>query len=187
MGAKQEPSMRYLAILATLIASHAHAATLPVYDMPRPNTKPLTLVNFDALAGSTVGVAHADAEPDAPLSFSVFSGVADPTAWLTNFEDYIVLQLSIFPEWELLDRELLLPFYAFPAWASLGESDALTVTLTEYAILIPDRLHVAITATDGATTLTNSYSLRVLLPEPSTAVLAIAFFFALRKRRRGRA
>jgi hypothetical protein len=172
--------MRILPIAVVLLADHAHGAILPVYTTPQPNTKQLSLVNFGALGGDTVGVNHASSIADDPTEFTLQPvGAAD--FWLTALADYIVLQLSVVNEWQLLDRELLLPF-ALPAWGNLG--DPLTITLTDYNITIPDRLDVGIVATDGATTLTDSYTLRIrLAPEPSAAVLAIAFF-ALRKRRR---
>jgi hypothetical protein len=171
---KLKPSMKYLAILA-LLAAEGRAAQFPVYASPQPNTKPLTLVNFDALDGTLVGVAHTDSNPG-PVTY--LDVPTDATVYLTAFSQSVRIQLTEgWPEWDLREpSNLLLPFGALSDWDQLGaRADALTLTLTGYEVNEPD-------ITDGVTTLTDRWTLRLhLVPEPSAAVLMA---FCVRRRRK---
>jgi hypothetical protein len=82
---------------------------------------------------------------------------------------------------------ILLPFHGLPAWNALGSP--LTVTLTDWSVSpapLGPLLRIDIEATDGVTTLSDRYTIRVTpVPEPSAAVLLAFCLWHRRKSRDG--
>lgn len=161
--------MRILPIALVLAAGHAHAAILPVFTTPQPNTKQLSLVNFGAFGGATVGVNHVSSIADDPPAFT-YQPVDSADFWLINFAGYICVDLVGDPPGYIREPLPLL----LPEWAALGAP--LTVTLLSWSLDEPRRLlTINIEAKDGVRTLIDGYTVRVKpVPEPSALLILAA-------------